>query len=518
MKKFIVLLLALTMVVSVFAACRPNDPQPTKPSSSSSTPKPDPEPVPEEEQLNIDIDSIDYNEDIVTIYHWEPIDCKEFDVTEDEILNNDVNDAVYKKNLYTEQALGIELDFIEGGEYWGYNEIRKYITKLEQLVGDPNTNVDLISASSRMLPQAMVEGYLKDMTEFSDDLDFEKAWWPGEVVDCFSVKNRLYFVSGDISTNLLANLQVIFINKKTLESRGTMYDQLMTDILAGNWTIDDMMVLTEGIHTDNGTAGPSDDDVYGFVTTWCVSDGLYNGVGFEYMKASNNDDEVFKIAPDMLGTSVDAYVTKMVDWTVRGDLLVSSLGERWYKEIFKAGNALFCMAYAIYGTDLKQTDIDFGVAPAPKLNDSQKRYYSSLGTQFCTYGISSFSRDYDRAAQTLQCLGYYAFQNTTPALFEVTFKGKYATDQHTIDTFDLIRDSLIYDPGKIYDTFICGATAWGNYLPNIVSYTIAGGATTDPVPGSKVWGSEFNATKQETVRDLIEAANEKILAFIEQDA
>lgn len=515
MKKIIVLLLALIMVVSAFAACGPTNPKPTKPSSSASTPPgpgPDPD-VDESEILNVDIDSVDYGGDTVTVFYWSPLECKEFEVSETDIIGNDINDAVYRKNLYTEQALGIEFNFISGGELWGYNEIPAYLQDLAALEDD--TPVDVISGSIRMLPSAMIEGYLKDMTAFHENLDFEKAWWPGEVVDCFSIKDRLYFVSGDISTNLLCDMLTIFVNKTLLESRGTTYATLMQNVLAGNWTLDDMYKLCEGMHIDVTNDGPSVDDKFGFVTNWYCSDALYNGAGFEYMKVSNADDEVFKISPDMYGLAVDEYVTYMTDWATTGDFYCGPKGDAIYTENFKNGNSIFALMYAVNGIILQSTDIDFAVVPPPKLNSAQKKYYTSIGTQYCTYGIGTSSENWDRAAQTIQCLGYYAYQLTTPAIFEVTFKGKFAKDQYSIDTFDLMRNSLVYDPGKAYDTFICGSKDWQYYLPNIVSWTISGG---DEWSTDKVWGSEFNATKQETVRKLIKAANEKIIAFLEIDS
>ena len=80
--------------------------------------------------------------------------------------------------------------------------------------------------------------------------------------------------------------------------------------------------------------------------------------------------------------------------------------------------------------------------------------------------------------------------------------------------FDLIRNSLIYDPGKIYDSFICGSAGnmWSYYPPNIVSFTICG---EDSKEYGNQWKSKFTSSKRNTLEGLIKDANAKLLAAID---
>ena len=518
-KKLTVLLLALIMVVSVFAACTTT---PGKTTPKPTTPKPDTnggEDVPEEELLNVDIDNIDYDQSVVRVFHYyntgmNAYQQKEFEVTEDETLSNAINDAVYKKNLYTEQALGITLE-THACQY-SYNNTSFYIDALKRMVDDPTTPVDIITADSRVMPTVFVEGYLKELSALPD-LDYEKAWWPGDMVDCLSIKDRLYFITGDISTNTLAQMICIFLNKKTLEARGTKYEDFMNSVLNYEWTLDKMIELCDGIYaegSDSKKPGPSVDDYFGFVTTWYYTDGIYNGAGYNYMRQSKSSDKVLELDSDMLSQSVDDYVTKLVDWGDTYDFYGGNTGSTLYATNFMEGRSLFCAHVAMYGNTLQTTELDFAVAPCPLRDADQKEYYSSLGTQFNLYGIASSSPDLDRAAQTIQCLGYYAYQYTTPTLFEVTFKGKYSKDDYTLQMFDLIRNSLIYDPGKIYDSFICGSAGnmWSYYPPNIVSFTICG---EDSKEYGNQWKSKFTSSKRNTLEGLIKDANAKLLAAID---
>ena len=515
MKKFILILLALVFVISAFASCGDGAAKST-PNASKSTPKQDVTPggddVPEEEKLNVDIDSIDHEGATVTIFHWGTSAAgnadSEFGIEEDQINNDAVNDALYKRNLYTENGLGISLEF--HGEPYGYNNTPKFIDKLSARVSDPNTPVDLVACQTRMMPSIMVDGYLTDLVMFNDVIDLDKVWWPDNCQETFEIKNHIYFVSGDISANLLRMMQVIFVNKTHLASFGYDYNEFMEDILAYKWTLDDLIDMTTGRYQNlDSVAGPSEGDFFGITTTYFHSDALYTGCGYQYMRQSNADDEVFKLSNDMVSESAYAYVNKLTEWNNSFDMYMDP-PETIYEDVFKNGNAFFLLHRAWFGFELQKTDVQYAVIPAPALDESQQRYYTTMGTPHSSYGVCSYSPEYTRAAETVQVLGYYGYQLTTPAVFEVSFKGKFAKDDYAIKMFDIIRESIVFDVGKLYDTFISGADrdGWQYYPSNIVSWCIR---------DNIVWTTNFGQARQKIVRDQIDAASAKILAFINAD-
>ena len=117
----ILLALALLMVVSVFASCggtqtattpnKQSTPQGSTPGNNGGGDVVD---VPEEQKLNIDLDSIDYGGDTVRVFHWKPMDgCVEFGMDADDINNDAVNDAIFNRNTYTEEGLGITFEWVE---------------------------------------------------------------------------------------------------------------------------------------------------------------------------------------------------------------------------------------------------------------------------------------------------------------------------------------------------------------------------------------------------------------------
>ena len=513
MKRIILLLLALVMVVSVFAACGDSTgastPNKTTPRPGGTTDPGDKE-VPETEKMNLDLESIDWEGETVYVYHWVPdAGLEEFGMESDQINNDAVNDAIYKRNSYTEEALGITIDWYKQANS-GYRKVKNFVDKLTARKDDIQTPVDIVAGQTRCMPFVMVEGLLTDLNTYSDSLDLGKAWWPQDVRELHEIKGNLYFISGDISANLLRMMTVLFVNKKMLDTLGHDYTTLMEQVKANEWTLDELISLTTGVYQDLDTAtpGPSLGDKFGLVTTYFHSDGLFAGLGYKYMIASSKDNEVFRLSNQMVTATSADYVTKMKNWNETNDFHMDPL-EKTYQESFKNGDSLFILHRAWFGFELQKTEVQYAVLPTPALDSAQGRYYTTIGNQYTSYGICSASLEYDRAAQALQTLGYYAKSTTTPALFEVSFQGKFSKDDYTIEMFNIIRESVTFDIGRIYDVYIAGNTGeYAKYiLPNIVSYPIRNMETYNFNSGS-------DAVRR-VVNGYIDDANAKLLQFVE---
>ena len=519
MKKLILIILALVMFVSAFASCKGQNSN-TTPAKTTKKPSSNTEEIPDDEKLNIDIDSIDYDGEEVHIFHWQPdAEYKEFGMNLADVNNDAVSNAIYQRNSYTETDLGVTLNWQEQiGSI--YTQTRSFIDRLDSRIKDPNTPVDIVIAQARSVPYLMVEGYLTELNTYSDSLDLTKAWWPENLQDTFEIKSRLYFVSGDISANLLRNMTVLFVNKTLLESNGQDYVELMEKIKDYEWTLDDLIYLTEGLYSDVNDNGERDlDDKYGLITFYYHSDALYTGAGYQYMTKSSRGDEAFRLSSYITSETASNYIQKMKDWHSTNDFHMY-LPEKFYSDVFMNGNALFLLHRAWFGFELQKTDIKYAVLPTPALDTAQGRYYTTIGHQFSTYGICEASPDYDKAAQTLQMLGYHAYSTTTPALFEVSFQGKFSKDDYTIEMFNIVRESVVFDVGRIFDVFITtldgGFETFKYYLlSNVVSFAIRGNADGSEI--SFNFPSTGDPTRRKVQKDL-DVANKKIIDFINSES
>ena len=348
MKRIILILLALVMVMSVFTACggsqTSSTPQKTTPKPSEGGSGGEVDKTPENEKMNLDLGSIDWEGETVYIYHWAPdAGLAEFGMASDQINNDAVNDAIYKRNSYTEDALGITLDWYEQSKS-GYTQVKNFVDKLSARKDDIQTPVDIVAGQTRCMPYVMIEGLLTDLNTYSDTLDLDKAWWPQDVRELHEIKGNLYFISGDISANLLRMMTVLFVNKKMLETLGHDYNTLMEQVKANEWTLDELISLTTGVYQDldTATAGPSLGDKFGLVTLYFHSDALYAGLGYKYMIASNKDNEVFRLSNQMVTATSADYVTKLKNWNETNDFHMP-YDESYYQKAFANGDALFVL-------------------------------------------------------------------------------------------------------------------------------------------------------------------------------
>ena len=474
MKKLITLLLAIVMVVSMLAACKPAEETPGGNESESKAPaasesKGDnsgnesdsgntpPESTPpeggEDENLTeyekIGIPEVNYGEAIVSIACWHS-EQPEFDVSVDDANTGDpILDAIYKKNLYTEQTLGIELEFTEVPGAGNQNEIIAWCETVKNMQSDPSTPVDLLACYSRTAAYATINGLNQDITVY-DNIDLSKAWWPKNVQEEFSIGNKLFFITGDISTNVLHMMYCVFYNKTMMEDYGLGDPvQMVKD---RTWTIDQWQSMTSGLYQDiDGVAGKSEGDVFGAGFQYYHLDAIVQGSGFKLLENTDEDGQYIAITEDFYSQKLDGYIDDMIEWVKTNDVYNDTKYAGVSETAFLEGRSAFQINRAQYGFQLQETDLDYGILPPPMLDPSQQEsYVTSLGNPYTIYSMSRSTVDGDRAAAVLQTMGYYGYSLTTPAIFDVTFKGKFSKDPNAMDMFNLVRDAIGFDLGILY--------------------------------------------------------------------
>ena len=520
MKKLIPLLLALVMIVSVFAACGGNNPQQTsgdKPNQSNPQGTGTPTggdgtgdstggttDVETPKDLNIDLDALDYGNRKFFVYHWTTA-TPEFAVDEDKAEGDPIQEALYQRNLKLEEGLGIKLNFHD--EAGNDNYQSKFVETLKTRIQDPETPVDLIAAYSRTAPHVMAAGLSIDLLAYDEDLDLTKVWWPALVRETHEIKGRLFYTSGDASTGLLTMIETLFMNKSVFASLGHDYEQFMKDVKNGNWTMEDLITFCTGVYQDlDDVSGESNGDMFGIIAENVgFGDGMWTAFGYKLFDISNEDDVVYTLSSDLTGENASSFVKLMTDFCNSADAHLqmekqaTTMTAAEKLAAFSAGKTLF-MEMRMTTFDASSVDCDYTILPLPKGSDKQERYYTCVGNPYALFSICSSAVDKDLVAQTLQTWGYYGYTLTTPAVFEVTFKGKVAKDDYAIQMFDIIRENITFEIGRTFDRFT------STMLPNLVSRAWV---------NNNPWTSVLTATKKVVLNASMDAANAKIFAILD---
>jgi hypothetical protein len=168
--------------------------------------------------------------------------------------------------------------------------------------------------------------------------------------------------------------------------------------------------------------------------------------------------------------------------------------------IFKDGRAFFAINRMMYGFQLQETDITYGILPIPKFDANQENYNTCVDNSYTLYGICADTQNGDRAAAVIQALGYYGKTYTTPAIFEVTFKGKFSKEPAFIDMFDKIRDGVGFDVGRLL-------TVHMNLIADI--------PTLKAIANGQQWSIVASAMNLKATERAVKSLNNAIIDIIE---
>ena len=393
-------------------------------------------------------EGLDY-QNKVTVLFWSDVERPEFEVEEPSI--NPVENAIYKRNMTTVQRLGLE-ELAWVGIPGSSSKVSQFTEQVGNSYNAGGNDYDIIASYSLSTGQCAIEGYMADLEAIDDTMiNLDKPWWPQTLIDTVTIDDSIYFLSGDISTNLLHMMYAFFCNTDMLTDLRLPENPVQL-ALSNTWTVDKFMALVEGVFNEqNGDDKPSVGDRFGYVTGSLHIEALYQGAGFD--QVVTDIDDVLLLADDFQSAKLSRYVNDLIEFMGTAD--VWKLGNN--QNQFADGNALFTND-RMYFTDIKLGDVAFKYAclPTPMYDTKQDGYRTCIGNPFTLWGImKSVESDFDRLVEctaVLECLASEAYRLTTPQIFEVGFKVKYSDIDapETVECFDLIREGVVFDLGRIF--------------------------------------------------------------------
>jgi len=440
----IALILALLMVaVTLFSCAGGEDKKPDTETSGDTTAPGGDKPMYDENGYILDRlpEKLDFKGETITIFYWSDRHIQEF-FSEGQNGDN-INDAIYLRNLMATERLNDQLEFY--GELGDGSHYLEWSQKVMTDVTSGTCEYDIFAGYSQANAYLTVQGYAVDLMEYDDIFEFDLPWWPEEMVSEATIGNKLYFVTGDISTNLIAMLQCTYFNKKMLQERDLESPYEL--VLSGKWTIDKLISMSAGVYEDfNGTGVADDGDIYGFTISSKTNalDTPYYGAGLVTME--KDEDDLPVISDTWNSEKTTNLLAKLLDWFYKSGDVYTEVGTK----IFADGRCLFEFA-SLNAAFLSFNEVDFyGIVPAPKYDEYQENYVTAVSYPHTLYSISTGSQKQEHCAYLLECLASSGYRLVTPEVFTITLKHKYASDEDTGKMLDIIRSTVNFDVGHIY--------------------------------------------------------------------
>lgn len=294
-------------------------------------------------------------------------------------------------------------------------------------------------------------GFLTKLSELPH-VNLEYSWWDQTANEQLTVKDKLFYTTGDIG--ILDNIvtHCVMFNKDMIKDKKLENPYEM--VRNNTWTLDNFISFVKLVGNDlDGNTVMNEKDEYGLLT-W--NDSMYSMLGSAQIKicsVNSNGDLELTINNEKTFSLLSKYIALVADkdHVYNYQVLPSGQWDTVRVAMFDNNQALF--SYTSFNTVPKHrnSNTDFGILPFPKLDENQENYTGTSGMFsnmfFC---VPYFVEDMDRTGAISEALAYYGKEVLTPAYYEYSLKGSYIRDDDSAEMLDILFANRSYDLGIIY--------------------------------------------------------------------
>ena len=452
MKKLLAAILAALTVLTCLTACgKPAEPAETTLSTTTGTAsdtQTTTTAVTTDSIYDDDLpDDLNFGEQELSILYWNDVARPEFEV-EDQ-TGDLISDAIFLRNAAVEERLGLKLDW-HGipGSYWVQQDFVTHAANDIRSGGE----YDLIASYSMSAVTMTLQGLFRNLMA-ADHLNLEQPWWPQSLAENSTINDRLYFCSGDISTNLLHQMFIMLYNKQLAEEY--KLPDLYEIVKKGEWTIDKMAELASGAYSDlNGNATVDAADQFGIsVRQHLVFDSFFISSNLHSIEKDANGSLI--MSDELISEKTHALLGKVISIFHESPYAAyPTVVEGWSNAGFADGRAVFIidLSNVTSSDDFADTAVTYGVLPTPKYDAEQENHITCLEFGFTMYSasIAVSDQELDMIGAMLECMASEAYRKVTPAVFETAMKLKYSSGDNDAMMYDLIRNGISFDTGRIF--------------------------------------------------------------------
>ncbi len=481
--RIMLIVLALAMLVSVTAcADDPEQPEETTPagttladpdgSTTVTTGPTVPDPIPSD---------VKFDGKKMTVLYWSDREHEEFFV--EGTSGDPVETAIFDRNARVEDRLGIEI--VWEGQDGDSGNNSKFNDRMKTTIDDNQDSEFVVFATySLTASAAAINGYASNLISDSYDnhMDFENTlYWPQSLLNEVKFGDNLFFCSGDISANALYMMYVCFVNTDLLAIHDLQNPQELVE--DGNWSYTRFIKMCENVYSDIDSDGvKSEGDQFGYMTSGIHSDVWFYGTGAKI--AEYNAEGKLTVSENFASESTNDALDRIKNQLNNTNDMIYT-DSVLHQRAFGEGRLLFCMdrcriSFKVFAGE--GYEVNYVIVPCPKATTSQENYVTIMGNPFTCYGLfNGISEEAKELGSAF--IEYYAYQSyllVTPAVFELSLKVKYVEDPVSGRMYDIVRESLSFDAGRIYNECLAQVGGQGFmrnfYLPsNGTSWAITAG-------------------------------------------
>ena len=356
-----------------------------------------------------------------------------------------VEQTLLERDYFVEERLGVIFQYSSMNGQWGDRLTYSDTVRTSVLTG--NKAWDLIGTYSMIPANLAINGITVDLAQL-DYLNFEKAWYSQFMVDACTAQGKTYFISGDVSTNLLYSMQGVIFSAERAKDNGIEEADLYQMVYDGTWTVENWFTMCEDLGQELGGDGVWDRfDFYPIVVSgqsWL--DSFYFSTGMKTVEV--NENGVLQVSGDLLSEKVMEIYANVYDAVNT----YHSFSVDAHPQALLEEKCIFSISQmAEFRSTLAQSEEMLRLLPFPKYEEgSNTTYMTTLSFGHTQYCIPKDIDDPDRSAAVLETLGYASYVYITPVIFEETMKLRYSENRDVSNMFDYLRRGCTFDIGSFY--------------------------------------------------------------------
>ena len=474
MKKALSFLLALVMLLSVFAACSdPSDDNGTNDTNAGGEvgDNTDSADDSDERSTKLEIPEDTYNDyefviltPTVVTYNYSLCD---FDEPSDDPYEN----AIYERNVAVEEMLQIKIS--EQNGTLGEGTYNLFKTSVDANTGD----YDICFNNMQYSCTATGAGLCYSIEELHY-VDLDKAWWNEDCSEQLAIGGQHYMIAGDIALSDKECIWAVFFIKELITANNL---ENPYELVKNNqWTWDKMMEMaTTAVYDANGNSKLDSGDTFGLCTHSENYAAMWQSAGLKLITI--DEDGVPRMSWD---TEEFVTVFEALAAIMGNAECVSPEDDKFISTALMQGQTLFGTEVVAHVRNYRENDHDFGILPFPKYSTDVETYNSYIAVSSCVMTVGLDNDELYRTSAITEALAAKGHEILTPVYYDGQLSSKFARDEESGEMLDIIFEHRSYDLGVFFD--------WGSAYSALKDYE-ASPATLAPKLTKKI-GKEIENT------------------------
>lgn len=435
--KLLALIMAVIMLVAVFAACDQSSGQDEETTAGNSTTTGKNE---ETTEVMPDIEKTNYDKTFYLSILPDSNPIEHFWVEES---NNDVlSAALYERQEKIKNYIGVDMYASSAGAFQTYTE------DFKTAVTNKSGGVDTLLTHVHSGVSGLISGgYL---TPFEDlpAVDLEADYWNQEFMDAISIND--HYLLGFSDFNILYTYVIAF-NVDLLAKYEDALDKSVYEMVDDHeWTLQQFIDIAKLGYIDNGSV---DKNQYGLTgLQWVPWIGFLEAAGVNLVEMNDEGKYQISYLNDIYKERTQNVVTMLSDLSAAEYTSLDFQTSAKPTVPFESNRALMTLTATIEIDDYLNYDVDFGVLPYP-LYDTKDEYRS---LQWGGYlAVPAYLESEQMVGETLELLAFYA-EDVKTAYYQKLLGKQIADNPDDRRMLEIIWDSVCTDFGQTFEE-ICGA-------------------------------------------------------------